>query len=112
MMARRWAPVFGIGWRAAHDCNTTRAFGRNAAGSAAAPSWFSTISRSAFCSEACAPASPAMSRYRSVPVSTTASGAPGRDACQSAIDGAERRACSAIIRASSPPSHAATMRTR
>jgi hypothetical protein len=52
-----------------------------------------------------------MSRYRSVPVSTTTSG-PAPAAAQSAIDAAERRACSAIIRSSGSPRQRGSRRTR
>ena len=44
-----------------------------------------------------------MSRYRSVPVSTTTSGLPGRCRAQRAIDAAERRACRASIATGASP---------
>ena len=65
------------------------------AGSAAAPSSCSTTRRCATRSERCAAASTSMSRYRSVPVSTTTSGRPGCAAPRRAIESAERRACRA-----------------
>ena len=112
MTARRWRDVFGGGRRAGADCRTTVARLRSAGGRRAAPTAFSTISRSATASERCAAGSRSMSRYRSVPVNASSSGRRGCRSRQAAIASADRRACSAIISASSPPCQASVTRTR
>src|SRR2546430_4088002 len=71
-----------------------------------------TTRRSARASEASAFLSVRMSRYRSVPVSTTASGESGNRSLNRAIESWLRRACSAIIASAARPSQRTETRTR
>src|SRR5437867_4403438 len=70
-----------------------------------------TTRRSARTSEACASRSVRMSRYRSVPVSTTASGEAGNRSRNRLIESWLRRACSAIIASAARPSQRIETRT-
>src|SRR5882672_7830972 len=72
----------------------------------------STTSRSASSSEARASLSVRMSRYRSVPVSTTTNGESGNRSRNCAIEAWLRRACSAIIASAARPSQRTETRTR
>src|SRR5882762_9856804 len=71
-----------------------------------------TTRRSASTSEARASLSVRISRYRSVPVSTTTSGESGNRSLNCAIEAWLRRACSAIIASAARPSQRTEIRTR
>src|SRR3989475_4605109 len=71
-----------------------------------------TTRRSARTSEARASRSVRMSRYRSVPVSTTTSGEAGNRCRNCTIEAWLRRACSAIIASAARPSQRTETRTR
>src|SRR2546427_360006 len=71
-----------------------------------------TTRRSARTSEARASRSVRMSRYRSVPVSTTTSGEAGERSRNRTIEAWLRRACSAIIASAARPSQRIETRTR
>src|SRR3989440_2297063 len=71
-----------------------------------------TTRRWARASEAFAFLSVRMSRYRSVPVSTTASGESANRSLNCAIESWLRRACSAIIASAARPSQRTEIRTR